>query len=53
MKNNIAFKVNIAVITIMITYGIYKFFSNSPFDSNYWGTLFILFALLIATFNKE
>ncbi len=37
----------------MITYGIYKFFSNSPFDSNYWGTLFILFALLLNTFEKE
>lgn len=51
--SNIAFKVNIAVITIMITYGIYKFFSNSPFDSNYWGTLLILFALLVTTFEKK
>ena len=51
--NNIAFKVNIAVITITITYGIYKFFSSSPFDYNYWVTLFILFGLLLNTFEKE
>ena len=51
--NNIAFKVNIVTIIIMIIYGIYKFFSNSTFDSNYWGTLFILSALLLATFEKE